>query len=324
MMLFTKSTHHLSIKYLFFMIIGVYSFALFCFSENNVFWHFVNRLFGFKVHSGFEISNFKLSMDACLSKQKVLYGVFTTLNKVVTRNILRRYGKMCKLNGETYKTVFVVGKPKTHEDYEILINEMELHNDIFVLSCEENMNEGKTFFFFKEAAKQMSCFDYYAKVDDDTAFVPQSISGVLMDDPGERMLYIGRAPDSVDTNPWWIYVKLYFKWNLRDMMWVYDVKSYHAGMLYILSKQAVTAWINLNATDLYGDEDYRTSYYMTKVGSTMLHMDTKFHDYWKYVTWGGGHWKRNITNESLAIHQCKKPADYSSALLELCSVHANQ
>jgi hypothetical protein len=286
--------------------------------------HLVRRLLGLRGHLIPEISNSELAAALCSARRKVLYGVFSTAKKIGTRNVLRIHDKPCDLNGDQHRTIFVVGKPKTMDEYNVIQHESQLHKDIFVLSCDENMNYGKSYFFFKEAYDQLPCFDYYAKVDDDTAFVPVSIMRTLPDDASGKLLFLGRRSRNIDIMYWYMYVLKCIQWGFMDMSWIRNFKDYTAGMLYILNNNAVKSWMALGSVDLYGDEDYRTTYYMSKIGADFFNYSTMFHDYHKYR--GDivqGDWKRNITNESLAIHQCKSFFDLSSALNELCSVHAD-
>ena len=67
-----------------------------------------------------------------------------------------------------------------------------MYGDIFTLSCKENMNEGKSYTYFKEALQQLPCFDFYAKVDDDAVFSPTKLSAVLRSMPNDTELIIGR------------------------------------------------------------------------------------------------------------------------------------
>jgi hypothetical protein len=220
-----------------------------------------------------------------------------------------------------HRTIFVVGQPSTVEERNLLQEELRLHSDILVLSCNENMNEGKTYVYFKEALEKFPCFDYYAKVDDDTAFVPTQITDFLPSNPGNQLLYAGRSPVDCGTD-FISYLRKTAKWGFRDMSWVFSVKRYHAGMIYLISRHAVELWVGLGPVDVYGDEDYRTAYYMGIIGARILDMNTSFHDYMMYQNIPmTDHWKKPITNQSLAVHQCKSYTYLSNALDELCGLH---
>ena len=262
----------------------------------------------------------RFPLHLCDARRKVLFGVFSVASKGATRDALRGRRRACQLAGEGQRTVFVAGRPGSAAERLLLLNESQAHGDLLVLSCRENMNEGKSYVYFKEAAELFPCFDYYAKVDDDTAFAPARIASSLPDDPGE--LFAGRSPSNLDLD-WSSYLTKCIKWGFRDMSWLRSVERYNAGMLYVISRRAVELWVGLRPAGLYGDEDLRTSYYMGRVGARFLDFGTAFHDYERYRPPElKEHWKLPITNGSLAVHQCKSIADYSDALDELCALHS--
>jgi hypothetical protein len=88
-------------------------------------------------------------------------------------------------------------------------------------------------------------------------------------------------------------------------------------MLYVLNAQAVKQWIALNPTQLYGDEDFRTTYFMQLIGAQVINLGTRFHDHIK----SNSGWKLEITNASLAVHQCKTLDLLSGAFASLCVTH---
>jgi hypothetical protein len=281
--------------------------------------HFFHRLLGLKRKGVPEI---QYSLDLCDSNRKVLYGIFTVVSKTVTRNVIRNRNKLCQFNNDMHKTIFVVGQPSTLEEHDLLREELRLHSDIFVLSCDENMNEGKSFVYFKEIINSFPCFQYYAKVDDDTAFAPFQLTSMLPDNSYNQSLFVGRSSDNHDKY-WFFYLIKCIRSYFRDSSWIYDIDKYHAGMLYVLSRRAVELWVDLKPRDVYGDEDFRTSYYMGKIGAQFINVGSAFHDYQRFEPLPlRENWKKPITNKSLAVHKCKTYADYSDAFDELCTFYA--
>jgi hypothetical protein len=265
------------------------------------------------------IENSNMANSICSRHYKVLYGIFSMPHKIETRAIVRQKTQ-CGFNNEIHRVVFVVGMPKKDSDYDIIARESRTYHDIFVLSCEENMNSGKSYTFFKEALEQLPCFDFYAKVDDDTAFNPGKLSNKITGIQNNALLYIGRNTKNLDRN-FLMYIVKSIHFLFRDMSWIYQVDRYNAGMLYILNSQAVGAWVASNPVDLYGDEDYRTSYYMTQLNARVVNLDEMFHDYFKYKTYQfQNHWRLDITNNSLAVHQCKSERDLFDAFNSICAV----
>jgi len=262
------------------------------------------------------LQNNDMTTRLCERHRNVLYGIFSTVDKAQQRNIVRQQTQ-CNLNTKDHITVFVIGSPRTDWEYNIIDMESKLHGDIFTLTCVENMNEGKTYTYFKEALQQFPCFDFYAKVDDDTAFAPAKLSTKLLSIPNDVALIIGRIQSIDDL---WLLSLKWIYYGFRDLSWAYR-QNYTAGLLYVLNTQAINQWIELNplSTQLYGDEDVRTSYYMDLIGAKVINLDTQIHDYTaapiynQLVTW-----KSEITNTSLAVHKCKTPQLLSDAFASIC------
>lgn len=261
--------------------------------------------------------NKALASRLCGRHREVLYGVFSTVYKMQPRNATRQQ-LQCNLNSIGHRTIFVIGKPRTQKEYNILHEEQRLYCDVFILTCEENMNEGKTYTYFKEAMELFPCFNFYAKVDDDTAFAPDKLSAKLRSMPNDMALIIGRTHSIDDL---WLLSLKWIYYGFRDLSWA-QRQNYTAGLLYVLNTRAVKQWIALNpsSTQSYGDEDQRTSYYMGLIGAKVINLDTEIHDYigakiYNQVTT----WKSEITNTSLAVHKCKTPQLLSDAFASICA-----
>lgn len=261
-------------------------------------------------------TNEALAVRLCVAGRDVvvLYGVFSIAEKVLFRNATRQQVQ-CHLNSNVHNTVFVVGAPLTEREHTILKRETDMYGDIFILSCKENMNEGKTYTYFKEALEQFPCFDFYAKVDDDTAFVPDKLSSVVQSVSRRTPVIIGRYEEFDSIDQPFFYILLYLAHGLLDMSWVSHIRNFTQGQLYILNTASITRWINLNPTQLYGHEDMRTTYFMEIIGARVINMHTAFHDHPAA--------KQNqltgpITNASLAVHQCKKIEVLSDTFASLC------
>ena len=96
------------------------------------------------------------------------------------------------------------------------------------------------------------------------------------------------------------------------------IQHFAAGMLYVLNARAVKGWTELNPspTQLFGDEDVRTSYYMELVGARAIDMHTTFHD--PRTTFNNDICP-NITNASLAAHPYKAPQLLADAFASICA-----
>jgi hypothetical protein len=257
------------------------------------------------------VQNKAMTTRLCARHRNVLYGIFSTVGRVHHRNVAR-HQTQCNMNSKIHSTVFVLGSPRTEREYDILNMESKLYGDIFILTCVENMNEGKTYTYFKEALEQFPCFDFYAKVDDDTAFSPEKLSIRIRTMSNDMTLHIGRLYRSDAT---W---KLLLKWiyyGFRDFSCTQRLQNYTSGMLYILNAQAVKQWIVLNPTQLYGDEDMRTTYFMKLIGAQVINVDTVFHDHISSKS----EWKLEITNASLAVYRCKTAQMLSDSFASICT-----
>jgi Galactosyltransferase len=265
----------------------------------------------------FETSNTLLKSTLCEKKKSTLFGIFTIASKKEFRNIIRQ-NTQCHFNSYSHATIFVLGMPSTFEDQSTLLNESLTHNDVLILPCKENMNEDKTFQFFKAALALFPCYEFYAKTDDDTAFHPTRIVDHIKNMTSNRSLYIGRKIDNYNKDLFSFVVKSVL-FGFRDMNWLYEYESFFAGMLYILNKRAVEEWMELNSTQHYGDEDMVTSYYMTRINATYKNVDTHFHDNVNYSSLIlFDHWRSPISSSSMAVHKCKSASDLKHALYQLC------
>ena len=304
------------------------------------FWdHLVRRLFLLKHANVPIIDNTPLNSLICKTKKLVLYGVFSTVQRYESRMILR--SKIhCNLNSENHSTVFVIGRPEQIDDYKQLMSESFIYHDIFVLNCIENMNDGKSFQFFKQAVSELPCFRFYAKIDDDTAFKATGITRFLSQISTQNV-YLGKQILNEDG---YGLAKIIKTWQFKKKMdWLKSFKYYHAGLLYILDKDVINKWVKLKPT-LYGDEDMRTAFYMNKLNATFIDFGDKFHAvilktfrgivdqhafyiklYFRQAlgiaTEGETMiWQRPILNTSLAVHLCKDPQVLSNAFDQMCQL----
>lgn len=124
-------------------------------------------------------------------KPKVLFGILTTADKLARRNLIRTtYFKQKPLHIDFY---FVVGKPDDDSRLLQLEYESKVYQDIMVLNCTENMNEGKTFWYFTKAAEYD--VDYVIKADDDAWIQLHNWYKKIKEYPRDGV-YFGRASDN--------------------------------------------------------------------------------------------------------------------------------
>ncbi|GLJ31950.1 hypothetical protein SUGI_0643090 [Cryptomeria japonica] len=100
----------------------------------------------------------------------ILIGILTVADQYQRRHFLRMvYGSQSTVHAKVdVKFVFC---NLTKDDQRILVSlEIMTHNDIIILNCAENMNEGKTYAYFSSLPKMGLQYDYVIKADDDIYF----------------------------------------------------------------------------------------------------------------------------------------------------------
>jgi|GEM_PF-6338373 len=303
--------------------------------DYEIWTHFWKRMFGLRNSNYLVFDNTNTISVTCNTPKLVLYGIFSTAQSLKMRSVVRSKTK-CDFHNENYSTVFVIGKPENENDYKQLRGESILYKDIFVLKASENMNDGKSFEYFRQAVHDFPCFDYYAKVDDDTAFNPKTIATFVSENMYKNS-YMGRKSVNEDYTWYKIWRKaFYFR---KNMDWLRNLEFYHAGFLYILDKHIIQQWTQQRPV-LYGDEDMRTALYMKYLNATVIDFNTHFHELFVQsfvksferqfsfiktytdsisdIKGNTGPWERHISNDSWAVHKCKDPATLSSVFNQLC------
>jgi Galactosyltransferase len=226
----------------------------------------------------------------CVSN--ILYGIFTTADKTEQRQAFRRM-----LKPHPNITVrFVLGAPR--QDF--LVLEQNRFGDMMFLDCEENMNLGKSYTFFTTATEQFPCFQGYIKADDDTAPSLERLYR-LVKNATKKPTLIGRMNKVPYPSFWWLF-SAWLRGNFASINWYYSMDRYITGMAYFMNRAAAKrlASAQLHHDDVLGDEDIRMSYLMR--GATFIDVGNAFHDHPAFVS---HNWSRDITNTSVAVHQCK-------------------
>jgi hypothetical protein len=101
---------------------------------------------------------------------RILIGVITILEKVDRRAFLRDFYKT-RLTAPNIDVVFVIARQETPEKIAQLAAEQARFNDIMLLEeTTENMNGGKTYYFFKHAYESLidTPYAFIMKTDDDS------------------------------------------------------------------------------------------------------------------------------------------------------------
>lgn len=104
-------------------------------------------------------------------KQRIFLGIFSTESRISRRNLLRT--SYLQVRPRDHMDVFfILGKPSNETAYQALQKENNTYGDILTLDCPENMNEGKSFDFFRRIYQLHSGSPYTIvfKGDDDAIY----------------------------------------------------------------------------------------------------------------------------------------------------------
>ena len=121
---------------------------------------------------------------------RILLGVFTLEYKSELRQLLRE--SYMKLKPPNVDVVFVIGKP-TANYTDALKFENATHGDIMTLDCQERMNEGKSFDFFRRVHQTNlhNPYSFTFKGDDDAIYHLYNLEKKLSDLNDSSSVYLG-------------------------------------------------------------------------------------------------------------------------------------
>lgn len=131
----------------------------------------------------------------------ILIGVLTRADLYERRHFLRMVFRSQSTAHAKVDLKFVFCN-LTKDDQRILVPlEIMTYNDIIILNCEENMNEGKTYTYFSSLPKMGLHYDYVIKADDDVYFRIDKLAESLK--PLPRIdTYYGYVIPCDKTDPW--------------------------------------------------------------------------------------------------------------------------
>ncbi|KAH9323027.1 hypothetical protein KI387_017666 [Taxus chinensis] len=155
----------------------------------------------------------------------ILIGILTRADLYERRHFLRMvYGIQSTVHARVdVKFVFC---NLTKDDQRMLVPlEIMRYNDIIILNCEENMNNGKTYTYFSSLSKMGLHYDYVMKADDDVYFRIDKLAESLKPLPRNDTYYGFVIPC-----------------QSNDCFGNHPFKSYMSGMGYALSWDLVE-WI---------------------------------------------------------------------------------
>ncbi|BBN17367.1 hypothetical protein MPTK1_7g13990 [Marchantia polymorpha subsp. ruderalis] len=225
-------------------------------------------------------------------KFSILIGIMTMAKKTERRNLLRlAYG--AQSSDIAHVTVkFILGKLKDDSEKTLVGLEKLVYGDVMELECEENMNNGKSFYYFSSLAAEGGSYDYVMKTDDDS-YVRIANLAIHLSPLSRTDLYYGYILPCENQDP--------YKW-------------YMAGMGYVISWDLVQ-WIRdspipRNRTE--GTEDELVGKWFDEGGKARNRVNDKplFYDHPEF----GGKCAHELIPESILIHQVKTPQRWAQVL----------
>ncbi|KAJ1688429.1 hypothetical protein LUZ63_019819 [Rhynchospora breviuscula] len=187
----------------------------------------------------------------------------------------------------------------TSEDQRVFVAmEIVLHDDIIILDCKENMNEGKTYKFLYELAKWYSDepYNFVMKTDDDSYIILEELIQSLRDKPRFDMYYGIKIPcDKEDYFPY---------------------QPFMEGMGYVLSWDLVE-WIatsDLPRNDHNGPEDMWTGMWFNLAGKAKnrFDMSPRIYDYKGAAETNC--FRHDFIPESILVHRLKQDFEWVNTL----------
>uniref|UniRef100_J3MUV4 Hexosyltransferase n=1 Tax=Oryza brachyantha TaxID=4533 RepID=J3MUV4_ORYBR len=110
------------------------------------------------------------------------FGIFTCAHLYERRALLRMaYALQPRPRRAAIDVRFVMCRLDKEEDAVLVALEIITHNDILVLNCTENMNDGKTYEYFSSLPRLFAAgsYDYAGKIDDDTYYRLEALGDTL-------------------------------------------------------------------------------------------------------------------------------------------------
>ncbi|KAJ1698633.1 hypothetical protein LUZ63_007145 [Rhynchospora breviuscula] len=194
---------------------------------------------------------------------RLLIGVLTRADWYERRHLLRMVYSLQMGNLTAHVDVKYVFCRLYKDDQRILVPlEILAHDDIIIMDCEENLNDGKTYSFFSSVASMFNGtngdqkpYDYVMKADDDIFIRLQKLIDSLNPMPREDMYYGFVIPcDSMD-----------------------PFREYMSGMGYILSWDLVE-WIassDVPKKNIKGAEDMMAGRWLNDGNKAKNRFNTK-------------------------------------------------
>uniref|UniRef100_A0A0D9VLX2 Hexosyltransferase n=1 Tax=Leersia perrieri TaxID=77586 RepID=A0A0D9VLX2_9ORYZ len=139
---------------------------------------------------------------------RVFFGIITRADSYERRALLRMaYALQPRPRRAVIDVRFVMCRLDKEEDAVLVSLEIITHNDVLVLNCTENMNDGKTYDYFSTLPRLFrgaEAYDYAGKIDDDTYYRLDALADTLRPKARRDMWHGFLNPCHID--PKWQYM----------------------------------------------------------------------------------------------------------------------
>ncbi|XP_064963479.1 probable beta-1,3-galactosyltransferase 13 [Musa acuminata AAA Group] len=230
---------------------------------------------------------------------RLLLGVFTVPDAYARRSLVRHAYLLqrASLPADAAVDVRFVLCNLTKEEQRVLVAmEIMLYDDIIILDCAENVNDGKTYDYLSSLPRVLDAgraYDYVVKTDDDTYYRLDRLAETLRRLPREDV-YLG----------------------LRVPCWGKDEGSgFMSGMGYLLSWDLVE-WIATSEVvrkKMKGPEDIMTGAWLNEAGRgrNRFDMNPRMYD---YPEGPDTCFRHGFTPDTIAVHKLKDDLKWAKTL----------
>lgn len=223
----------------------------------------------------------------------LMIGILTRADTYDRRHFLRLLYGIQSSPIAKIDVKFVFCKLTKPEQRILVALEIMRFNDIIILNCSENMNNGKTYSYFSSLPRILSQrYDYVMKADDDVYLRLEPLASSLQPLPRSD-LYYGFVIPCPSMNPF---------------------MHYMSGMGFVLSWDLVQ-WISVSdipVNDTYGPEDRQVGKWLDNGKKAKNRFSTKpaMYDY----PGTNGRCSHELIPETIAVHRLKRWEHWSNVL----------
>lgn len=212
------------------------------------------------VSPAYNASNDMTSITVVKPEFRLFIGIVTMPELYTRRHLLRTLFSLQTYNKSVAEVDirFIFCNLTSEAQSVFVATEIMLHDDIIILNCEENMNNGKTYKFLSEMPNWYGDepYDFIMKADDNSYIILEKLVESLRDKPGSDMYYGLKIPcDKEDYFPYQPFMEgmgYVLSWDLIEWIATADLprndhngpKDMWTGMWFNLAGKAKNRYIS--------------------------------------------------------------------------------